>query len=638
MLRIYSSKLLSNSSRNSLSSGIRTSRFSSGYFLSKEKNPESSPIVESKESSTEIPSSKLDEKDSQKTSSNDKKTSESVIPPITDSSKPKTKKARFRKLKFITTLGIVFGVSVVGGGIYTSKAQEDDEYAVLYKKYMPLSTEFLSVMERNNNNSIDALLEIGNIFASDLKYSADFVSKHFISLKNMIVHNNWEPETKEQAIKNAMESFKNDAKSVFQSSTENGSSTQTDISSVTAPVAESSDNSETEHFSNPSSTVKLSVDIPINDSIEPLMTELSLRVRELVQIINKYDLSKSHLAEIRDVTITISKLDDRFYDLQDEKKNDIKNALENAQKETDALIAKLKVENDEKIKESEQKNEAVVSEAVQAAKRDAAAEFEVEKYELIQSLEARFNRMVSAKVDEERDGRLSRMENVESQFIDLSSTSSELVQFINRVRLGNQFKLKASALNSVVNGNDNNKSWKSETINSTNVGTGGKVIITSRPFVHELQALKSLCDPEHFPASTAAINSDSLLRISSEGIASFAQLSSRFEYVAREIKKISLVPENSGLFSHMSSMVLSKVMFNKHGLVDGNDVEAVLARAEFFLKERDLDLAAREVNQLTGWPKALSEDWLSAARDRLEVEQLLQIVDAEETLFRLQNL
>jgi mitofilin len=78
--------------------------------------------------------------------------------------------------------------------------------------------------------------------------------------------------------------------------------------------------------------------------------------------------------------------------------------------------------------------------------------------------------------------------------------------------------------------------------------------------------------------------------------------------------------------SHLASAGLSKVLFRpRAGWVEGDDVGAVLARAEYLLNEKDLDGAARQVNQLQGWAGKLAGDWLREARKRLEVEQALQV-------------
>jgi mitofilin len=53
------------------------------------------------------------------------------------------------------------------------------------------------------------------------------------------------------------------------------------------------------------------------------------------------------------------------------------------------------------------------------------------------------------------------------------------------------------------------------------------------------------------------------------------------------------------------------------------------------LNEKDLDSAARELNQLKGAAKALLQDWLRAARERLEVEQALDVVQTQATFASL---
>ena len=65
---------------------------------------------------------------------------------------------------------------------------------------------------------------------------------------------------------------------------------------------------------------------------------------------------------------------------------------------------------------------------------------------------------------------------------------------------------------------------------------------------------------------------------------------------------------------------------------EGDDVLSTLARAEGLLALKDLDGAARELNQLQGTPRVLLQDWLAAARRRLEVDQALRVVQAQATL------
>ncbi|KAJ1906400.1 hypothetical protein IWQ60_012095 [Tieghemiomyces parasiticus] len=70
-------------------------------------------------------------------------------------------------------------------------------------------------------------------------------------------------------------------------------------------------------------------------------------------------------------------------------------------------------------------------------------------------------------------------------------------------------------------------------------------------------------------------------------------------------------------------------MFAKRGLVGGEDAEAVLARTNYHLQRADLDSAARELNQLSGWSKDVAQDWIEAARQHLTLKQALQVVESE---------
>jgi MICOS complex subunit MIC60 len=111
------------------------------------------------------------------------------------------------------------------------------------------------------------------------------------------------------------------------------------------------------------------------------------------------------------------------------------------------------------------------------------------------------------------------------------------------------------------------------------------------------------------------------------GVEPFADLASWFATsVAPRVSSVALVPDsNAGLLSHLASHFLSSFRFKRAGLVEGSDTLSVLARAEYYLNEKDLDRAARELNQLGGTAKVLLADWLDAARRRLEVQQALEV-------------
>jgi len=75
----------------------------------------------------------------------------------------------------------------------------------------------------------------------------------------------------------------------------------------------------------------------------------------------------------------------------------------------------------------------------------------------------------------------------------------------------------------------------------------------------------------------------------------------------------------------MTSWLASNFLFQKEGWAEGEDVVSIVAGASYWLENKDLDLAAREINSLKGWPKNLAEDWLEAARRHLEVRFALEV-------------
>ncbi|KAK9730446.1 MICOS complex subunit mic60, partial [Basidiobolus ranarum] len=54
-----------------------------------------------------------------------------------------------------------------------------------------------------------------------------------------------------------------------------------------------------------------------------------------------------------------------------------------------------------------------------------------------------------------------------------------------------------------------------------------------------------------------------------------------------------------------------------------------------FLRENDLETAAREFNQLKGWPKNIAKDWIASARTHLEVKQALEVIEYQAQLASL---
>ena len=224
------------------------------------------------------------------------------------------------------------------------------------------------------------------------------------------------------------------------------------------------------------------------------------------------------------------------------------------------------------------------------------------------ALKKEFLSEITDRVENERDGRLSKLSSLSSSVAELEKLTAEWNTVVDA-------NLKTQHLQVAV-----------ETVRSALENTN-----RPRPFVHELAALKEIAS--HDPvvnAAIASINPTAYQR----GIPTSAQLIDRFRRVADEVRKAALLPEEggAGIASHAASVVLSKLMFKKKGMTVGQDVESVLTRTETLLEEGRLDEAAREMTTLQGWAKTLSWDWLSECRRVLEVRQAMDVIATEARL------
>lgn len=209
-------------------------------------------------------------------------------------------------------------------------------------------------------------------------------------------------------------------------------------------------------------------------------------------------------------------------------------------------------------------------------------------------------------VEKEREGRLSKLNELTSSVSELEKLTSDWREVIDTNLKTQQLQVAVDAVRSVLD--------RSE---------------VPRPFVRELVAVKELAaDDQVVEAAIASINPTAYQR----GIPSTSQLIERFRRVAGEVRKASLLPEDAGIASHAASFALSKVMFKKDAVADGDDVESVLVRTETLLEQGRVDAAAREMNSLQGWAKILSKDWMGDVRRVLEVNQALEVSIPSPTL------
>ncbi|GMF72381.1 unnamed protein product [Aspergillus oryzae] len=236
---------------------------------------------------------------------------------------------------------------------------------------------------------------------------------------------------------------------------------------------------------------------------------------------------------------------------------------------------------------------------LQRAQEVAEQRLQNELVEQAIELNRKYLHEVKDLVEREREGRLSKLNELTANVSELEKLTSSWKDVIDTNLKTQQLQVAVDAVRSVLERSS-----------------------TPRPFVRELVAVKELAaDDPVVEAAIASINPTAYQR----GIPSKSQIIERFRRVADEVRKASLLPEDAGIASHAASLVLSKVMFKKDPVAHSDDVESVLVRTESLLEKGDLDAAAREMNSLKGWAKILSKDWLGDVRRVLEVKQALEV-------------
>uniref|UniRef100_D8PWN0 MICOS complex subunit MIC60 n=2 Tax=Schizophyllum commune (strain H4-8 / FGSC 9210) TaxID=578458 RepID=D8PWN0_SCHCM len=232
-------------------------------------------------------------------------------------------------------------------------------------------------------------------------------------------------------------------------------------------------------------------------------------------------------------------------------------------------------------------------------------------------LQRRWIRAVKMHVEEERGGRLAKIDEISKEL-----KSLERVAIDNSIYLDENLRVHAL--------------WSAyRTLAQSAIDAPVR-----KPFREELRVLRSIAVAREDPVTGTVLEQLENGTVADVGVEPLADLTVWFtQKVAPKVSEVALVPEyNAGLLTYLGSRIVSALMFDKRSgkaPVAGDDVLSILKRAEWYLAEKDLDSAAREVNQLRGPAATLVQDWLQAARQRLEVEQALSVVQTQATLASL---
>ncbi|KAI8343746.1 mitochondrial inner membrane protein Mitofilin [Chlamydoabsidia padenii] len=367
-----------------------------------------------------------------------------------------------------------------------------------------------------------------------------------------------------------------------------------------------------------------------------VVRELSRVVTELASILNDAGLANAGRDILTQAEDQLRQLNARYQALDKEQEmvleglQQLKNKADGVEKGLDRLHGQVKdalvsthAATGDKIKTKEaqvqQDSEAAREQLKQSFSDLLVTELGAQKQQLEREraealmeqaaeLKRLFVRDVKMLVERERAGRLAKLDTIAQRFQSIEQSSLQNALALDNARQTHQLYVALSAVQDAV-------------------GTHFK-----QPFVDEWEALRQGAQhDEGLVKILGSIPRDTV----EEGIASVGELAARFDTVADQVRRVALVPENGGFGAHIVSFIMSKLLFKKQGLVEGDDVEAVLARSTYYLQKNDLENAARELNQLQGWPKKLACGWIVAARQHLELKQALEIVESKVILSSL---
>ena len=371
-------------------------------------------------------------------------------------------------------------------------------------------------------------------------------------------------------------------------------------------------------------------------SSEPVLTHLAGTIDSLASFLNANPAAANKARDVLDVAKNdLSSLAQSFERLREEEKVKLEQSLDEQTREYALKLLELELQSQDKLESQETDFRAFLEEEKFRFSKAYREKLEQElrtqsdiinerfvssirggsshtdhsprlKEEVIAQgieLQRRWIREIKLRVEEERGGRLAKLDELAANLKRL-----ERVALDNSTYLDENLRIHAlwSALRAVNN-----------TIDAP----------MRRPFRDELRVLRHAVAARDDAVVGAALDVLEASNAPDVGVEPLADLSSWFTTsVAPAVSRVALVPDDgAGVLAHAASYVLSTFAFRRQGLVPGNDVLSVLARAEYHLNEKDLDSATRELNQLCGTAKALLKDWLEAARRRLEVQQALEV-------------
>jgi mitofilin len=542
---------------------------------------------------------------------------------------PPTPKKRRRFLRFLVYLTLLGGGAFVGGVFYSLKSDNFHDFfteyvpfgeqAVLFLEEREFRKRFPSTAVRSQHHVHDLGNKVKIPKASGMtstvtsakdKDSSDRSGNRSEGAEDRHPH-----VQSAQSLKNDREAPRAEATGPPLVNTKNGNSDAptTGGKSPSSPLPATAESSV---VSTPTQIAIKPIDpINIKDAREPIVQDVVKVLNNIIAALNANGDSPQDFSSIIDTAKSdILAVGNKVSALKRRSKRAADKVIKENHEEFDRAARELlrRLEGEMKEQESrwkeefESEREKIVTDYENKLKAELEhtkkVEEQIRKNQLLEQaidLKKQFTSEVQSRVETERSGRLGQLESLSSSVEDLEKITVDSSKVISENLKTQHLHIALSALRSALASPDQ-----------------------PRSFLEELEAVKEVA-PES-PVVTAAIASINPVAYQ-RGVPTNAQLIDRFRRVSTEVRKAALLPADAGVASHAMSLVLSKLLFRRQGLVEGDDVESVLTRTETLLEEGDLDAATREMNALSGWARTLSRDWVTEARRVLEVRQALDV-------------
>ncbi|KAK5279782.1 MICOS complex subunit mic60, partial [Cryomyces antarcticus] len=303
----------------------------------------------------------------------------------------------------------------------------------------------------------------------------------------------------------------------------------------------------------------------VKSADEPVVQDVVNIINDIITVVNADNAAGKYASAMTKAKESLGKVisDIQTLKAQEQKAADDKMKATHAEFDSAAKELVKRLENEMHEQETRWKDEyesereklsqtyqQKLQSELDAAKKVFEQRLKNEMLEREIELKQQFTKSVSDRVETERSGRLSKLNELSSSVTELEKLTGEWNAVVDATLRTQHLNVAIDAVRASLEAADR-----------------------PTPFTTELAALKEVAaDDAVVNAAIASINPAAYQR----GIPTPSMLIDRFRRVAAEVRKAALLPDDAGVASHAASLLLSRFMFKKQGRAVGEDVEAVL--------------------------------------------------------------